>query len=456
MPPEFKLIAAALIVALFVLLPLLLFRAGRLLRYYVLPLLPLACGGLLALLEPNLFEPAVATLLLISGYVFYTYLVAGSIEVDFRFAPTPLNNTVYLALSALGACVLGGVGATLVLLGPLVRANRTRLHSRHVPIFFLIVVTNLGGLPSPVGSAHLYVLHGLGMHAARFLELLPFWLVSVATVLLVFLAYDALVLSKEPIQTDPRADLYEDLYRALQSQQVPQSLLLRTIDYLESPKAMFRGGTSMLVPLGLGAITLSGMFGNAYHWREVVLACLALVAALALWRRPEAAAGPRLPFGLLWLALIFFASMAFIFLPLWSRSLAAAGAASALVVKQPLFALLQALAGWLDSTTALLGVLATRLPPESAGLALSSPAPEAWRTLLNAPGMFVLCALLPALVGGLTYASDQANLVGRRVSEVAGIIMPGFFTHFLVALPVTLVGALPSALLYYWLFGLPR
>ena len=453
MRPEFKLIAAGLVVLLFLMLPVLLYRAGRALRLYVLPFLPLICAALLAFFEPALLYPSALLLLTIGAYACYTYLVAGSIELEVRFSPTPLNNTVYLALSSLAACVLGGIGATLVFLGPLVRMNQSRRHDGHIPIFFLIIVTNLGGLVSPVGSAHLYVLYSLGIPAERFLELLPFWIASMGVLLLLFLVYDAAVLSNEPIQTDPRAELHDLLYRALQTQQVPQSLLLRTIDYLESPKAMLQGGFAViLVPLGLSAIMLSARFGNALFWREATLIGLGVAAALIAPRRrvPEGQR-PRPALELLVTSLLFFACVAFVFLPLWSRSLAAAGAGRGLVVDLPLSALLQALAGWLDGTTAVLATLVTRLPAEGPGLAAPGGVPPAWTALLAKPHTFWLLAVVPSLLGGLTYASDQANLAGRRVSEANGILMPGFFAHFLRALPIVLVAAAPSAAVYWLL-----
>ena len=452
MRPELKLIAAGLIVLIFLLLPLLLYRAGRALRYYVLPLLPLTCAGLLAWFEPTLLKHAAELLLVVGAYVCFTTLIAGSLNVDVRFSPTPVNNTVYLALSSLAAGLLGGIGATLVFMGPLVRVNRSRSHFRHIPIFFLIAVTNLGGLISPVGTAHLYLLHTLGVPGSQFLELLPFWLGSMGVVLLTFLAYDFLVLSNEPIQTDPRATLHDELYRALQTQQVPQSLLLRTIDYLEAPKALLRAGTAtLLVPAGLAVIALSARFGDHYFWREATLLGLGLAAVTLARSRPREGGASQPVVSSFTTSILFFACVAFVFLPLWSRSLAAAGAGRLLVTDLELFPLLQALAGWLDGTTAVLATLVTRLPVDGPGLFAASAVPASLQKLLATPASFWLLGLVPSLLGGLTYASDQANIVGRHISEENGIAMPGFFAHFLVALPITLAAALPSAVLFWLL-----
>jgi Na+/H+ antiporter NhaD/arsenite permease-like protein len=95
--------------------------------------------------------------------LFALYTVAGGILVSGDIRPTPLNNTAILALGTAMASVVGTTGAAMILIRPLIRANLSRRHNRHVVIFFIILVANVGGALSPLGDPPLFVgfLHGV-------------------------------------------------------------------------------------------------------------------------------------------------------------------------------------------------------------------------------------------------------------------------------------------------------
>ena len=50
-----------------------------------------------------------------------------------------------LALGAGMASIVGTTGAAMILIRPLIRANKARRHNIHVFIFFIILVANVGG-----------------------------------------------------------------------------------------------------------------------------------------------------------------------------------------------------------------------------------------------------------------------------------------------------------------------
>lgn len=95
--------------------------------------------------------------------LFALYVVAGGILVSGDIRGTPWANTGIMALGTLMASVVGTTGAAMILIRPLIRANRSRRHNAHVVVFFIILVANVGGALSPLGDPPLFVgfLHGV-------------------------------------------------------------------------------------------------------------------------------------------------------------------------------------------------------------------------------------------------------------------------------------------------------
>lgn len=89
--------------------------------------------------------------------LFTLYVVAGGILVTGELRGTPLTNTAILALGTLIASIVGTIGAAMILVRPLIRANANRLHNVHVVVFFIILVANVGGALSLLGDPPLFV-----------------------------------------------------------------------------------------------------------------------------------------------------------------------------------------------------------------------------------------------------------------------------------------------------------
>jgi Na+/H+ antiporter NhaD/arsenite permease-like protein len=106
-------------------------------------------------------------------------------------------NASFLLLGALSANVLGTTGASMLLLRPLLRANRGRRAS-HVVVFFIFLVSNVGGLLTPIGDPPLFLGYLQGVPFAWPLRNLwgP-WLLAVSLILAAFCAVDAVVRRRE-------------------------------------------------------------------------------------------------------------------------------------------------------------------------------------------------------------------------------------------------------------------
>lgn len=85
------------------------------------------------------------------------FTVSGGIYISGAFAGLPYINTLFLGLGAILASLLGTTGASMVLIRPLLRANLMRRHKTHVVVFFIFIVSNCGGLLTPLGDPPLYL-----------------------------------------------------------------------------------------------------------------------------------------------------------------------------------------------------------------------------------------------------------------------------------------------------------
>jgi Na+/H+ antiporter NhaD/arsenite permease-like protein len=125
------------------------------------------------------------------------FVITGGIHVRGSLAGTPIVNTTILALGALLASVIGTTGASMLLLRPLLRANASRERKTHIVVFFIFVVSNCGGLLTPLGDPPLYLGFLKGVPFEWTLGLWKEWLGVNIVLLALFNVWDQLVLNAE-------------------------------------------------------------------------------------------------------------------------------------------------------------------------------------------------------------------------------------------------------------------
>ena len=136
------------------------------------------------------------------------YTTAGGIFIRGNLHGNPALNSGLMLLGAVLASVMGTTGASMLLIRPLIRANDNRRHNAHVVIFFIFIVSNIGGSLTPLGDPPLFLgfLQGVSFFWTAG-QLLPETLFMVATLLAVFWALDAWLYRKEGItRADPTPD----------------------------------------------------------------------------------------------------------------------------------------------------------------------------------------------------------------------------------------------------------
>jgi Na+/H+ antiporter NhaD/arsenite permease-like protein len=91
------------------------------------------------------------------------FAIAGGLHVKGTPRASPGINVALLTLGTLMASVIGTTGASMVILRPLIRANRHRQRSTHVFVFFILLVANVGGGLTPLGDPPLFLGYLLGV-----------------------------------------------------------------------------------------------------------------------------------------------------------------------------------------------------------------------------------------------------------------------------------------------------
>jgi len=121
------------------------------------------------------------------------FIIAGGIYIKGSLAGTPSVNTFILLIGSVLASFMGTTGAGMLLIRPLIRANSWRKKSAHIQvIFFIFLVTNIGGLLTPLGDPPIFLGFLKKVPFQWTFKLLPQWLFAVSIILAVFYIVDSI------------------------------------------------------------------------------------------------------------------------------------------------------------------------------------------------------------------------------------------------------------------------
>jgi Na+/H+ antiporter NhaD/arsenite permease-like protein len=91
------------------------------------------------------------------------FTIGGGIVLRGTLVGTPAVNTILLLIGTLLASWVGTTGAAMLLIRPIIRANAWRKNKKHIIIFFIFLVANIGGSLTPLGDPPLLLgfIHGV-------------------------------------------------------------------------------------------------------------------------------------------------------------------------------------------------------------------------------------------------------------------------------------------------------
>lgn len=347
---------------------------------YLLSQEPAALGH--ALLEYTSFLCLLGALFTVSGGLF----VGGDLRA------TPRVNVMLMGVGAVLANLIGTTGASMLLIRLLLRTNSERRHTAHLPFFFILLVSNCGGLLTPLGDPPLFLGYLRGVPFFFTLRLFPLWLVCTGYLLTVLFLVD----------------------RAAYARESKESLSLDQ-ERIE-PLSVLGWLNAVWLGFVVGAVFLPSPY------REFAM----IILSLASLRFGPAAARSKnqFTFGpIIEVAVLFFG----IFVTMVPALELLRQHGSELGLSQPyqFFLVTGVLSSVLDNAPTYLTFLAS-----AQGLGLSSE-------VVGVPVRFLLAISAGAvLMGANTYIGNGPNFMVKAIAEQAGVPMPSFFGYALRALLV--------------------
>ncbi|AVO35006.1 sodium:proton antiporter [Ottowia oryzae] len=136
------------------------------------------------------------------------FTVSGGIYIRGNLHGTPLLNTGILLVGGLLASFMGTTGASMLLIRPLIRANDNRQSCAHVVVFFIFIVSNIGGSLTPLGDPPLFLgfLKGVSFFWTVG-HILPDTAFLMVTLLALFYVLDSYLYKKQGVtRADPTPD----------------------------------------------------------------------------------------------------------------------------------------------------------------------------------------------------------------------------------------------------------
>jgi Na+/H+ antiporter NhaD/arsenite permease-like protein len=140
------------------------------------------------------------------------FTISGGIRLKGTLVGTPILNLIIILIGTVLASLMGTTGAAMLLIRPLIRANKHREHKIHVIVFFIFLVANIGGSLTPLGDPPLFLgfLKGVNFFWTTSAMIMPM-LFMVISLLLIFFFIDSRFYNMEDHSKKPITDEKEKL-----------------------------------------------------------------------------------------------------------------------------------------------------------------------------------------------------------------------------------------------------
>ncbi|HEX2514480.1 MAG TPA: sodium:proton antiporter [Chloroflexota bacterium] len=383
--------------------------------------LPVAAGLCLAGLASWLVHSAREYAAFIT-FLASLFVIAGGVHLRGSLGGTPLANTALLAVGAVLASLVGTTGASMLLLPPLLRANEKRVGKTHIVVFFIFIVSNGGGLLTPLGDPPLYIGFLRGVPFLWTLRLLGPWALVNGALLALFNVLDQRILAREERER-PGPQLEE-------VQRLPEPLRVE-------------GRRNLLYLVGVpAAVYLTARYGHTLHADPrvplmVQIAAMAALAAASLLTTPPAV---RRANQFTWAPILEVAAIfagVFVTMVPALKVLEARGAALGLTRPWHFFWSAGLLSSFLDNAptyltfvslaVAVLNQAGARFTADDLGPVVQHPLGALYIAAVSCGAVFM---------GANTYIGNGPNFMVKAMAEHRGVPMPGFFGYMLWSLAV--------------------
>lgn len=357
--------------------------------------------------------------------LFGLFCVAGNITLEGDLAGSPRINVGLLLLGTLLSSWVGTTGASMLMVRPVIKMNAWRKRRCHIMVFFIFLISNIGGCLTPIGDPPLLMGFMRGVPFFWSLHLLPILIFNVAVLLTVFYFLDRRAYRKD-IAEGRKPDISKP------GTEVKILGLHNLIFLVMIVAAVILSGT---LP-GLAAFQdASGAVRGIPLFRDVKLTYPALIEVVIILAAAflsfkttsvEIRRKNHFTWGAIHEVAVLFVGI-FITMQPALMILKAKGAELGLTQPYEMFWATGFLSSFLDNTPTYLVFLTT-----SGSLGFT----EGMQTILGTVPVAMLEAISCGAVfmGANTYIGNAPNFMVKSISDENGIQMPSFFGYLLWSL----------------------
>ena len=338
--------------------------------------------------------------------LFCLYVISGGISLRGDLVAHPSTNTAFLAVGAALASFIGTTGASMLLIRPLLQTNSERRHVTHTVIFFIFLVSNVGGLLLPIGDPPLFLGYLRGVPFLWTLRLFVPWLVTSAALLAIYFVVDTLAYRREA-----KKDITLD-----ETQRIPLSMAGK-INFV------YLLGVVLSVALLDPNKTVFGLFTPFPFMRELMM--LGFVVLSLRTTAPSIRQANQFNYhAILEVAALFIGIFICMQIPI--AILRDRGADLGLSEPWHFFWATGGLSAFLDNAPTYVVFFET-----------ATVLPTSGETLELMGGSTISVSLLSAIslgavfMGAMTYIGNGPNFMVKSIAEQSGIRMPSFFGYML-------------------------
>jgi Na+/H+ antiporter NhaD/arsenite permease-like protein len=359
------------------------------------------------------------------------FTISGGICLRGALAGTPLVNTTFLAVGAVLGSLVGTTGASVLLIRPMLRANRRRAYATHVVVFFIFIVSNGAGLLTPLGDPPLFLGFLRGVPFTWTFRLAPQWALVNGALVTIFAVIDSLVLARERRTPAPHRLAEPPVLAPDEPERLRLDGALNLVWLLGILLVVFFIGAYGERLFGDGllrtAVQVAGTLGcaalsfrtthrrvheaNHFSWAPIVEVAavfvgvfITMVPAMSFLGERGAALGITKPWQFFW----------------------ASGALSSVLDNAPTYLTFASLAAGVAG-----GPGAAALSPDDLGALAAHPVGQQLLTAISCGAVFM---------GAVTYMGNGPNFMVKAIAEQHHVRMPSFFGYtlwsFAILLPV--------------------
>ncbi|MEX0884059.1 MAG: sodium:proton antiporter [Cyclobacteriaceae bacterium] len=354
------------------------------------------------------------------------FIASGGILIKVDKKSTPIANVLLLLIGALISNLIGTTGASMLLIRPFIRLNKNNIQPYHI-IFFIFMVSNIGGSLTPIGDPPLFLGFLKGVPFFWTLEHnWPAWLLALGILALIFYFIDKKFGKNTEFIPEEKVDFTNKI--TMSGTKNFLWLLVVIVAVFLDPNVL------EWVP----AIHYDGM--KFSFIREIIM----LSAAYGSFKFADnkALKGNEFNFEPI-------KEVAFIFIGIFGTMMPAlelvgefakSEEGAALITYNSLYWGTGLLSGFLDNAPTYLNFLAAAMASQNADINIIQQVRDfAMNNYQDSSFELMAISISSVFFGAMTYIGNGPNFMVKSIAEQSGIKMPSFFGYVLrFSIPILL------------------